>query len=63
MVHPDDSHPLGDWELYGPKNAAIFELVEALAERGERLADIEALIESTLRLRLAELEAASENQA
>jgi hypothetical protein len=62
MIHPDDRHALGDWELFGPRNEAISKLVKALAERGQRLDDIERLIESTLRLRLAELEAASENQ-
>lgn len=60
MVHPDDSQSLGDWELFGPRNEMIFKLVKALAERGERLDAIEALIEATLRLRLAELEVASE---
>jgi hypothetical protein len=62
MVHPDDSHAVGDWELFGPRNEMIFKLVKALAERGQRLDDIERLIESTLRVRLAELETASENR-
>ena len=61
MVHPDDTHAVGDGQQFGPPNEAIFKLVKALAERGKRLDEIERLIEFALRLRLAELEAASKN--
>jgi hypothetical protein len=52
--HPD-GHELDDWQLYGPKNSEIFELVSRLAyERGPRVWEIENVIETALRRRLEE---------
>jgi hypothetical protein len=62
MIHPDDRHLLTDWPIYGPKNGTIADLVEALAEKGMRVAETERMIEAYLRLRLAELEASPANQ-
>jgi hypothetical protein len=56
MVHPDDVNAVRDWVLYGPRNAEIPRLVDALAQAGMRLDHIENLIESFLRERLLEVE-------
>lgn len=46
--HPD-SHELDDWFLYGPKNPKIAQLVSLVAqEKGMRVAEIEAFLESAL---------------
>lgn len=54
--HPD-SHELDDWNLYGPRSAKIFELVERLAlEHDMRVFDIERIIEEALQGKLDQLE-------
>jgi hypothetical protein len=62
MIHPDDRHLLTDSPIYGPRNGAIADLVEALAEKGLRVAQTERMIEAYLRLRLAELDASPADQ-
>lgn len=52
-LHPDDSHPLDDWYIYGPKDGEIAELVGAIAEKGVRLAEIEKAMKAMLRSWLA----------
>ena len=54
MVHPDDTHLLHDWYIYGPRDSVIFELVNALAHKGLRIQEIEKLIEASLRAKLTE---------
>ncbi len=55
MIHPDDVNAVRDWLLFGPRNDEIPRLVDALAETGMRLDEIESLIEATLREKLAGL--------
>lgn len=51
--HPDDYEGLLDWELYGPKDPEITQLIYQLAYgKNLRLVEIEDLIKSTLRRRL-----------
>jgi hypothetical protein len=48
IAHPD-SHELDDWQLYGPKNIRIFELVVRLAQdHGMRASAVEQIIEKAL---------------
>ncbi|MEK1854576.1 MAG: hypothetical protein AAAC48_22620 [Phyllobacterium sp.] len=55
MNHPDDYNGLIDWELYGPKDPEITQLVYQLAYgKNLRLMEIEDLIKNALRERLAE---------
>jgi len=54
MAHPDDSNGLNDWQTYGPRDYEIACLVRQLAdEQNMRLSEIEDLIKTTLRERLA----------
>ena len=56
--HPD-AGSIRDWALYGPRDPAIAQLVEQLAnERHWRLAEIEALIRDAL---IAALESAAKH--
>lgn len=55
-------HLLDDCMIFGPRNEAIFDLIQALADKGMSLDEIESLLESALRLKLAEIEAASDAQ-
>lgn len=55
MAHPDDTHHLHDWPIYGPRNANIADLVEKIANAGFRLSVIEDRIEAMLTDWLAEI--------
>jgi hypothetical protein len=53
--HPDEYNGLLDWELYGPKDPEITQLVYQLAYGKQfRLAEIESVIKEALRQRMAE---------
>jgi hypothetical protein len=53
--HPD-RHELDDWQLYGPKNIRIFELVSRLAQdHGMRVSAVEKTIEEALLRKLEQL--------
>jgi hypothetical protein len=50
MIPHPDSHELDDWQLYGPKNIRIFELVVQLAEdHGMRVSAVEKTIKALQR--------------
>jgi hypothetical protein len=58
MPHPD-SQELDDWQLYGPKNVRIFELVVRRAQdHGMRASAVEQIIEETLQHKLKLLQKA-----
>jgi len=54
VIHPDDVQRLADWDLYGPREPAIGNLVWRLAETGMRLDEVEAVIVEALSRRLGE---------
>lgn len=54
--HPDFFNGLMDWPFYGPKDSEIADLVLALADRGLRLAEIEAGMKQHLESWLREIE-------
>jgi len=56
MIHPDDRCLLDDWQIYGPQDEEIFELVQSLARKGIRVVEIEAMIADALRRKLVELD-------
>jgi hypothetical protein len=50
MIPHPDSHELDDWQLYGPKNIRIFELVSRLVQdHGMSVSAVEKTIEALLR--------------
>jgi hypothetical protein len=55
MSHPDTFNGLLDWADYGPRDPEIADLVRALAAKGLRLAEIEAIIKQALAERLSQL--------
>jgi hypothetical protein len=56
MPHPD-SHELDDWQLYGPKNIRIFELVVRLTQdHGIRVSAVEQILEEALLRKLKQLQ-------
>ncbi|WP_010657908.1 hypothetical protein [Brucella anthropi] len=55
--HHPDSHALDDWQLYGPRDGEMFQLICRLAyDHNLRLIDIEQLMVTTLKNKLVELE-------
>lgn len=53
--HPDDQNGLLDWQLYGPKDPEITDLVYQLAyEKKLRLREIEDVIKTALLSKLQE---------
>lgn len=63
VIHPDDLNPVRDWGLFGPRNVEIPRLIDALAEAGMRLDDIESLIVGFLRAKLIEVEEEQPDEA
>lgn len=54
--HPDDHSGLVDWQLYGPKDPEITDLVYRLAyEKNLRLQEIEDVIKTALQNKIHEL--------
>jgi hypothetical protein len=54
--HPD-RHELNDWQLYGPKNIRIFELVVRQAQdHGMHVSAVEQIIEEALLRKLKQLQ-------
>jgi hypothetical protein len=57
MIPHPDSHELDDWQLYGPKNIRIFELVVRLTQdHGIRVSAVEQILEEALLRKLKQLQ-------
>lgn len=60
MSHPDNFAGLIDWPTYGPRDPEIARLVDALAEEGLRLEEIELVMKQALLDRLSKISLAGD---